>query len=180
MSKPPTELAIVDSIEGAENLTGPQRLFIDAYCETLSVTHAATIAGISRQAHYLNVARSHAYKKIFDQAAAIAIKGKISQWVQEAHSGQTKYKFDRNGEPIKHPETGEPYTEREIPWIPRIFLMKALGNMSDQPPARTSNDSKVNVHIYFPNQESSSPQILEVNHHESEGTDMPSIAEDDG
>jgi hypothetical protein len=92
------------------SLTQAQRAFLAAYIETGIVCSAAKAAGISRWSHYKWM-RDENYAQAFEEADIAAGDTMEAEARRRAIEGLKRYKFGRNGEPLLHPVTKEPYYE---------------------------------------------------------------------
>lgn len=141
-------------------ITDPQRKFLTAYAETLNLRAAARLTGFDRNIHYQALRRSKDYAAIFKILEQDAIRAKMDDWLEEAHEGLIKLKFDKNGDPIIDPRTGQPYEEKQIDTIMRIFLMKAKGGYSDNGPHSRQGSSGPVINVIMPG--NSQPPTIQV------------------
>jgi hypothetical protein len=123
----------------APHLTTAQRLkrleFAAHYATTGNLTLSAQAVGISRQSHYLWLESDPEYATAFAEADAKACDLLEAEARRRAIEGLPKYKF-HEGKPVLHPETGEPYYERDYSDTLLIFLLKGLrpDKYRDAPP----------------------------------------------
>ncbi len=100
----------------------------DVFLETLALSGNITLscqaAHISRQTAYETRKDDEAFCKAWDDALAHAADLLENEAVHRAANGTIRYKFDKNGDPLRHPETGEPYVEYEYSDTLLIFLLK--------------------------------------------------------
>lgn len=101
-------------------------IFLKAYSESGNVSRAAKIAGIHRSLHYNTWMKDVDYAKAFEDARDQAIEVLEAEVRRRGLEGNIKYKFKRDGTPLKHPHTGEPYYELEHSDNLLMFLLKAL------------------------------------------------------
>lgn len=109
-------------------LTPQQTAFLAAFSVLGQVQKSARAIGISFSTHNLwlrEAKKDGPYKKGFEIAQKIAQQSLEDEAVYRATEGLRKYKFDKDGNPIKHPETGEPYYEDVRSDLLLIFLLKA-------------------------------------------------------
>ena len=91
-------------------------------------------ANVSRACEELNIGRRTAYEwrdedegfaALWDEAIEAAIDDLEEEARRRAFKGLVKKKFDRKGEPILDPATGEQYYEREYSDALMVVLLKA-------------------------------------------------------
>jgi len=99
--------------------------FLAAFAETGSVTHAAAAADMTRVTHYRWSEESEEYRQLFEFAKEEALENLEREARFRATEGLRLYKFDRDGNALKHPITGEPYFEEKRSDVLLIFLLKA-------------------------------------------------------
>jgi|JYMV01.1.fsa_nt_gi hypothetical protein len=102
-----------------------QAAFLAAYVETGSISHAARAAETSRTSHYRWMEEDEEYPEIFEAARDEALEILEHEARFRAVEGLRQYKFDRDGNALKHPITGEPYYENKKSDVLLIFLLKA-------------------------------------------------------
>ncbi len=100
--------------------------FLKAYATCGNITAAARACDIHRNLHYNTWLKDPEYVEAFKDAGDEAIETLEAEARRRAHDGLVRYKFDKNGDPIRHPETGEPYYELQYSDTLLIFLLKAL------------------------------------------------------
>lgn len=101
-----------------------KRAFLAAYAETGSLRAASRASGVSRSSHRNWQANDPEYAQAAAETVALVSDNLEDEARRRAVDGTRKYKFDKNGEPIKHPETGEPYYEHAYSDTLLIFLLK--------------------------------------------------------
>jgi hypothetical protein len=100
-----------------------QKAFLAAYAECGNITLAAKMAKIDRTQHYRWLADPD-YAEQFQAAEEQAVEMLEKEARRRAIEGLKKKKFDKNGQPIIDPETGEQYVEHEYSDTLLIFLLK--------------------------------------------------------
>ena len=100
-----------------------RRAFLGAFAQTGNVTRAAEMAGVDRSMHYLWLSDA-LYAAAFERAKDEAADHLETEARRRAVEGLRRLKFNRNGEPLKDPETGQPYVEHEYSDTLLIFLLK--------------------------------------------------------
>jgi hypothetical protein len=108
-----------------DGLTPQQKAFLAAYALVGTVTGAASASKTRRTTHYLWVKQPE-YARAFADAQEEAADRLEAEAITRATEGLRRYKFSRNGEPLKHPLTAEPYYEDVRSDILLIFLLKGL------------------------------------------------------
>ena len=109
-----------------DGTTQRKKRFLAAFRETGNIRHACERSGVSRSSHYDWVIDDPGYKSDFAQATEDAADLLEAEARRRAHEGLVRYKFGKGGEPLTHPETGEPYREYEYSDTLLIFLLKGL------------------------------------------------------
>jgi hypothetical protein len=99
--------------------------FLDAIRAGATVTRAAERAGVNRRQHSRWLEDS-AYAEEFADALHQAGDRYDEEMDRRAIEGLVRFKFDRNGNPIVHPVTQEPYYEREYSDALLMFRAKAV------------------------------------------------------
>lgn len=100
-----------------------QKAFLAAYAECGNITLAAKMAKIDRTQHYRWLADPD-YASQFQDAEEQAVEMLEKEARRRAIEGLRKKKFDKNGQPVIDPETGEQYVEHEYSDSLLIFLLK--------------------------------------------------------
>lgn len=100
--------------------------FLSALSVTGNVCKAADAAGINRRVAYLLRSRDPEFQKEWELALQAAGALMEAEAKRRATEGLVKYKFGKNGEPLLHPKTGEPYYELEYSDTLLIFLLKRI------------------------------------------------------
>lgn len=108
---------------GHKNNEAKRAAFLAAYAECGNITEAARRAGIDRTSHYRWIQEPD-YADAFRAAEEQAVEMLEREARRRAIEGLRKKKFDRNGNPIIDPETGEQYVEHEYSDTLLIFLLK--------------------------------------------------------
>lgn len=89
------------------------------------MARAATAAGWSRQSAY-NYRRDYLdFADEWEQAVEAGTDLLEDEALRRAMAGDRRYAFDRNGDPLLHPETGEPYYEKQYSDTLLIVMLKA-------------------------------------------------------
>ena len=101
-----------------------KKAFLAAYAKTGNVYKAAEAAGVLRGKHYVWLKRDKEYAEAYEVAHATATGELIDEARRRAVEGLKRFKFDKNGEPIKHPTTGEPYYEHVYSDLLLMFITK--------------------------------------------------------
>ena len=102
-----------------------QRAALGALPTVGSVSAAARCAGVSRRSVYRWAADDPAFAAALAEAREDAADAIEEEAHRRAVSGVRVYKFLRDGTPINHPETGEPYYEHAYSDRLLEILMKA-------------------------------------------------------
>lgn len=101
--------------------------FLAALAETGVVCRAADAAKVNRSMVYLNRRRCPEFAQRWDESLQDASHSLVDEAIRRAREGMKKYKFNRNGEPIPHPDKpNEKYFEHEYSDTLLIFLLKGL------------------------------------------------------
>ncbi len=101
-----------------------QATFLETYAAMGNVSAAAKLAGVGRRTHYDWLAADAAYATRFAEAVDEAADRLEAEARRRAVEGLVRYKFDKQGDPLKHPASGEAYFEREYSDTLLIFLLK--------------------------------------------------------
>ncbi len=109
-----------------EVIEARKRAFLAAFAETGRVDKAAEAVGIHRGTHYKWLRDDPDYPERFRQAEQEAARTLEDEAVRRATEGLRRYKFDKQGNPLINPETGEPYYEHEYSDTLLIFLLKGI------------------------------------------------------
>ncbi|MCI1187874.1 hypothetical protein MON38_10620 [Hymenobacter sp. DH14] len=99
--------------------------FLGALALNGNVSDAAKAAGISRDTAYKAKARNPDFAQDFQTAERIASDVLLREAWRRAVEGGRTYKFTKDGDPILHPETGEPYYEMVYSDALLTLLLKA-------------------------------------------------------
>ena len=91
---------------------------------TGNITHAAKAADVTRRRHYTWL-EDPEYRAAFEVAHEEAIDGLELEARRRAIQGVRRLKFDKDGKPLRDPDTGKPYEERIYSDALMIFLLKA-------------------------------------------------------
>lgn len=107
-----------------------QNAFLAAYRITRVQSRACEAAEVPRRIMYdWTVNDTLGFKERFNQVR-LEVAGDIeAAAIERAIEGCKRYKFDKEGNPLKHPVTGDPYFELDFPEALTIFLLK--GQMPD-------------------------------------------------
>jgi hypothetical protein len=103
-----------------------ENAFLAALRETGTTRRAADAAQVNRSAVYRHRETCDEFADEWDLALAEAASMLEDEAIRRARDGLVRYKFKRNGEPLLHPITGEPYYELEYSDVLLIFLLKGL------------------------------------------------------
>lgn len=113
----PPELRDIVPEEKMGKLTPHQRLFLTAllYCFG-NLTYAAKASGISRFTHSKEwlggtSISAQTYQEVYPDVYEASIDHAEAVVAQRAIWGTKEFKFNKQGNPLLHPETGEPYYE---------------------------------------------------------------------
>jgi hypothetical protein len=94
--------------------------------ETGSISHAARAANMARITHYRWLESSEGYRELFEAAKQESLENLEREARFRAVQGLRQFKFTKDGSPLMHPVTGEPYYEEKRSDVLLIFLLKAL------------------------------------------------------
>lgn len=103
-----------------------QAAFLAAYAEMGTVGHAAAAAGIHRRSHYLWMDEDPDYPARFDDAKEEVREKLEREAIRRAAEGLRQYKFTKDGKPLLHPATGEPYYEHVFSDSLLQFVLKSI------------------------------------------------------
>jgi hypothetical protein len=81
-----------------------KRTFLEAYAQTGNVSAAAKLAGVGRRTHYDWLENDEAYAAAFAEAADDAADLLEAEARRRAVEGLVRYKFNKDGTPIIHPD----------------------------------------------------------------------------
>jgi hypothetical protein len=98
--------------------------FFAALAETGNVTKACKAVRIERKTVYKARDRDPAFRACWAEALDEAADRLEEEARRRAHDGLIRYKFRRDGTPLLHPTTGEPYYELDYSDTLLIFLLK--------------------------------------------------------
>ena len=98
--------------------------FLAALAQTGNVTAAARAAHVDRTTAYDLRAADPEFAALWRAALDEAADLLEQEARRRAHDGLVRYKFDRKGQPLLHPTTGQPYCELEYSDTLLIFLLK--------------------------------------------------------
>ena len=152
------ELRQIDVTEGTASdetpqlkrqLTDVQRAFLAAYPLTATIQGAADAADINRCMHYEWLRTSPDYKAAFSEAVDEAAEKLEDAARHRAVEGLKRYRFTKNGDPIRHPVTGEPYYEHAYSDVLLIFLLKGLRPDKYRENLRVENAGAEQVRVVF-------------------------------
>ncbi len=101
-----------------------QDKILEAFARLGNVTAAAYEAAVDRRTHYGWLEHDPDYAVRFGHAEEEAADALEAEARRRAAAGVLRYKFDRSGNPIKHPITGRPYWELDYSDTLLIFLLK--------------------------------------------------------
>jgi len=100
--------------------------FIAAFQECGTVRGASRASDVSTRSHYRWLADDPEYATAIDEAGRFAAAHLVDVARERAIEGVRKYKFDRSGQPIIDPRTGEQYYDLTYSDTCLIFLLKGL------------------------------------------------------
>lgn len=89
------------------------RAFLTAFAQVGTVSRAASIAGVDRRCHSTWMRDLEGYADLFAAAVDIATDVLEHEARRRAVTGLVRYRFSKDGDPLVHPVTGEPYYELE-------------------------------------------------------------------
>lgn len=89
------------------------RAFLTAFAAVGTVSRAASIAGVDRRCHSTWMKDLAGYADLFAAAVDIATDVLEHEARRRAVTGLVRYRFTKDGDPVAHPVTGEPYYELE-------------------------------------------------------------------
>ena len=99
-------------------------VFLVALRQTGVIGKAAKEAQISRNECYLLRDVDPEFRQAWDDALEDSTDSLEEAMLHRARDGVRQYKFDSNGDPLKHPDTGEPYYEDRYSDTVGIFMLK--------------------------------------------------------
>jgi len=106
-----------------------QRAFLIAYAMTGNITKSARAAGIDRVTHKNWLEHEgpagEAYRAAFEDAKEMAADLLEGEAWRRAVRVLVRYKFTKDGDPIIHPKTGQPYFELEYSDTVLLALLRA-------------------------------------------------------
>lgn len=100
------------------------KAFIASLRDSANVRLACDKAGITRTTAYTHRHNDNEFAVLWDEAMDDAADVLEQEARRRAHEGLKRYKFLRDGTPIMHPVTGEPYVEHEYSDRLLEFLLK--------------------------------------------------------
>ena len=164
-----TDTAPIDDAPDRSALTAKQRAFLAAYPTAATVTAAAKAAGVGRRTVY-DWREQPAFAAAFDDAAEEAADNLETEAHRRAVTGVRSYKFLKDGTPILHPVTGEPYYEHAY----SDRLLETLLKAANPEKYRERTDSRVTgaldqhhtgtggVRVYLPANGRESPETVKA------------------
>lgn len=99
--------------------------FLELLTEGRTVTASAEEVCVSRSRLYQLRREDADFSVAWDEAAQMGADVLEDEARRRAVEGTLRYKFDKHGDALVHPETGQPYIEREYSDTLLIFLLKA-------------------------------------------------------
>jgi hypothetical protein len=114
------------SATGLQKVTPKKTAFLAAFTKVASISKAAKLAGVSRQAHYKWHGEDEVYRSAFAAAKSEALMVLEDEMMRRAIHGVERLKFDAKGRPIMDPRTGKPYVEHAYSDNLAMFLAKSL------------------------------------------------------
>ena len=100
--------------------------FLTAFRECGTIRGAARASEVSTRSHYRWLADDAEYADAFGEAGRFAAAHLVDAARERAIEGTRKYRFDRSGQPIVDPRTGEQYFDLAYSDTLLIFLLKGL------------------------------------------------------
>ncbi len=132
-----------------------QRIFLACYAKTGNVSRSAKAARIDRETHqnwlkFPGLAGED-YRAAFAAAEEMAADVLEEEARRRAVTGLVRYRFDRHGNPLKHPMTGQPYYELEYSDLLMRELLKGNrpAKYRDQPKEAISVEEVVRLFAAF-------------------------------
>lgn len=102
-----------------------RRGFLEAFCLNGNVSDACRAVGIERSTAYRAKSNDPDFAQEWATAEEIASDALLSEAWRRAVVGGRSYKFDKDGFPLRHPETQEPYYEESRSDTLLLALLKA-------------------------------------------------------
>lgn len=102
-----------------------RRGFLVALAATSNVSEAARVVGIHRTTAYLAKSNDESFAAEWEEALEQATDALELEARNRALGVYISYKFDKGGNPLLHPITGEPYAERAVSDALLTLLLKA-------------------------------------------------------
>jgi hypothetical protein len=99
--------------------------FLTAFAGSGNITLACRASGVGRRTVYDWQARDEAFALAFRQAEIEATEHLEAEAWRRAVAGTRRLRFDKDGQPLRDPATGEPYVEMDYSDTLLIFLLKA-------------------------------------------------------
>lgn len=122
----PSQKRELQNLQEFEILKPNQRAYLQAYVETCLHTGAQRATGLSMGCHYYWLRTSEEYEAAFKLAEGMVKDRCVDEMTRRAIIGVERYRFDKNGNPLVNPDTGEFYKEREYSDTLLIFKLKAM------------------------------------------------------
>lgn len=98
--------------------------FLAAFEGCGTIRGAAAASGVADTTHYAWLEKDAEYFTRFEAAQRKSAKAMEAEARRRAIEGVRRLKFDKNGEPLIDPATGEPYVEVQYSDTMLIFLLK--------------------------------------------------------
>lgn len=103
-----------------------KRQFLEALAINGNVTKSCEIIGWTRVMPYWWRKRDPEFAQAFDMARAISNQMLVDEAMRRAREGVERIRFDKRGDPLKDPRTGDHYVEHQYSDTLLIFLLKTL------------------------------------------------------
>jgi hypothetical protein len=110
---------------GQKPLATWRRAFLAALTVSPNVTAAAKAAGIARPYAYQCRDNDPSFAQEWDAALEAAIDSLEQECWNRAMGNNIKFLFDKDGSPLLHPHTGQPYYEHQASDAMATLLLKA-------------------------------------------------------
>lgn len=139
-------------VEG-RSLSQMQLHLLAAYYVVGTISGAMRLLGRkSHGSHGSAMRKNPLYAAVFKELQNEAGEALLDKWIHEASEGQKIYKFSRDGKPLIHPVTGEPYYERRTDTLYRIFAAKYKFGANDRPSQAPQVINPIVVTLSIPQQ----------------------------
>ncbi|HEY0076690.1 MAG TPA: hypothetical protein VGB77_21585 [Abditibacteriaceae bacterium] len=99
--------------------------FLQLLADGVSITRAAEGVDVHRVTAYHARENDVDFAAAWDAAIDAGADRLEDEALRRAIEGEKQYKFTRSGDPVEHPETGEPYFERKYSDGLLVLLLKS-------------------------------------------------------